>query len=94
MLSVCGVNCSNDCRAYDRECGGCNELGGRVSWAVFYGKEHCPIYECVREKGLTSCGDCGQAPCQVWYDTRNPDASDEEFEADLNSRLKNLSDFK
>lgn len=90
MLAMCGVNCQTDCRAYLAECEGCNKLQGKVSWAVYYGKEHCPIYECALEKGLISCGDCGLAPCQIWYDTRNPDASDAEFEADIQSRLKNL----
>lgn len=90
MLSVCGVNCHTDCRAFKVECEGCNELQGHVSWTVFYGRERCPIYACALEKGFTSCGDCGLAPCQVWYDTRNPDATDAEFEADLNSRLANL----
>lgn len=94
MLAVCGVNCATDCRAYKTECEGCNELGGKVSWAVFYGKERCPIYECALGKGLTSCGDCGLVPCQLWYDTRNPDASDEEFAADIASRLKNLKQLK
>jgi len=92
MQSVCGVICATDCRAYKVECDGCNELSGKVSWAVFYGRERCPIYDCAMSKGLSSCGDCGQAPCSVWYDTRNPDASDEEFAADLNSRLKHLAD--
>jgi len=91
MLSRCGVNCATDCRAYGTECAGCNELDGKVSWAVHYGKSHCPIYECVTNKGLTSCGACGSAPCRIWYDTRNPDASDEEFNADINSRLANLA---
>jgi len=92
MLSVCGVNCSSDCNAFGTECEGCNQLQGRVAWAPFLGRERCPIFDCVMNKGLQSCGDCGSAPCKVWYDTRNPDASDEEFTADLNSRLANLND--
>jgi len=91
MLSVCGVNCSTDCRAFKVECDSCNELQGKVSWAVFYGRERCPIYDCTLEKDFISCGDCGLAPCKVWYDTRNPDASDAEFETDINSRLANLN---
>ncbi len=90
MLSVCGVNCSTDCKAYRTECAGCNELQGKVSWAEFYGKEHCPIYECAMALGLSSCGECGEVPCRIWYDTKNPDVTDEEFEADIRSRLKNL----
>jgi hypothetical protein len=91
-LSVCGVRCSTDCKAYGTECAGCIPLEGKVSWAVFYGKEHCPIYDCVTDKGLPSCGDCGQAPCDIWVLTRNPDASDEEYAADINNRLQNLSE--
>ncbi|MBM4403147.1 MAG: DUF3795 domain-containing protein [Candidatus Cloacimonetes bacterium] len=91
MIAKCGVNCPTDCRAYGVDCAGCNELEGKVSWAEFYGRTRCPIYECVKNKGLPNCATCGQAPCQVWYDTRNPDASDEEFEADIRNRLSNLA---
>ncbi len=94
MLSVCGVNCPVDCRAFGTECEGCNQLDGRVSWAPFLGRERCPIHDCVTGKGLKSCGDCALAPCQMWRDTRDPDASDEAFEADLRSRLRNLEQRK
>jgi hypothetical protein len=90
QLSVCGVSCSTDCKAFSKECAGCIQLGGKVSWAKFYGKERCPIYDCVQESKYTTCGECCKAPCQVWLDTRNPDASDEAFRADLISRLANL----
>jgi hypothetical protein len=90
MLTRCGVCCSKDCKAYGTECRGCEALAGRVPWAPYYGKEHCPIYECTMQRGLLSCGDCGQAPCRVWQATRNPDASDEAFNADIHSRLRNL----
>ncbi|HNX01607.1 MAG TPA: DUF3795 domain-containing protein [Candidatus Cloacimonadota bacterium] len=91
MLSICGVNCRTDCHAFGTECIGCNELDGKVSWAVFYGKSTCPIYDCAMQKGLSSCGKCSDAPCKIWYETRNPDASDEEFEEDIASRMKNLN---
>ncbi len=90
-LSVCGVNCPSDCRAYGNECEGCVKLGGKIPWAVFYDRERCPIYDCVRGRGLNSCGNCGLAPCDTWRATRDPDASDEQFAADLANRLKNLS---
>lgn len=90
MISKCGVICRTDCKAYALECRGCNELLGKVSWAEFYGKEECPIYACVMQKELSSCAGCGLAPCDIWYDTRNPDATDDEFAADIASRLKNL----
>lgn len=91
MLSVCGVCCKTDCQAYGSECAGCNELLGRVSWAMFYNLDECPIYACVYNKKLQSCKECGLAPCKTWYDTRNPEASDEEFLQDINSRLANLN---
>ena len=91
MLSICGVNCSKDCLAFRVECEGCNELDGKVSWAPYYGKVRCPIYDCAEAKGLSSCGACGQAPCKVWYDTRNPERSDETFQYDINSRLANIA---
>ncbi len=94
MLSKCGVNCRTDCRAYESECAGCNELKGRVSWAVYYGKDLCPIYQCLIDRGLNNCGVCGKAPCQIWIDTRNPDASDEEFAADIALRLRNWAEMQ
>lgn len=89
-LSVCGVNCQTDCHAYLTDCAGCVPLDGKVSWAAFYGLTHCPIWLCVRDKGLPSCKECGLAPCEVWDKTRNPDATDAEFAADIANRLKNL----
>jgi len=94
QLSVCGVRCSTDCKAFGLECPGCVQLEGRVSWARFYNREKCPIYECVMENKFNTCADCCKAPCQVWLDTRNPDASDEEFKKDIVSRLKNLKDLQ
>ncbi len=88
--SVCGVICATDCRAYLEECEGCVKLQGKVSWAEYYNDTYCPIYRCVMSRQLSSCADCGLAPCDVWYDTRNPAASDDEFERDINSRLDNL----
>ncbi len=43
------------------------------------------------EKGLCSCKDCGKQPCAIWNETRNPDMTDEEFAADVASRLRNLA---
>ncbi len=91
-LSKCGVCCSTDCKAYKIECDGCNELEGNISWAKYYGKTICPIYECAEQKGLPSCKECGKAPCEIWFSTRNPDLTDEEFQADIDSRLKNFEE--
>jgi hypothetical protein len=90
MISKCGVICASDCRAYQTECEGCNELSGEVSWAPYLGLRVCPIYSCVVQKGLQTCAGCGLAPCKIWFDTRNPEFSEQEFLADINSRLANL----
>ena len=89
-LSKCGVYCSTDCKAYKTECNGCNEIKGKVAWAKFYGKTLCPIYECVEQKKIRSCNECGKAPCYIRFQTRNPDVSDQEFQADIDSRLNNF----
>ncbi|MDA3884703.1 MAG: DUF3795 domain-containing protein [Candidatus Delongbacteria bacterium] len=91
-LSKCGVNCSTDCKAFKVECAGCNELEGKVSWAEFYGKEKCPIYECSKLKGFKNCNECGKAPCDIWLSTRNPDFTDDQFKEDIDSRLKNFKE--
>ncbi|NQV19089.1 MAG: DUF3795 domain-containing protein [Armatimonadetes bacterium] len=92
-LSKCGVCCSIDCKAYKIECDGCNELEGSVSWAKFYGKILCPIYECAEQNGFLSCKECGKVPCEIWISTRNPVFTDEEFQADIDSRLKNFEEL-
>ena len=91
-LSKCGVNCSTDCKAYKVECDGCNELEGKVPWAKFINKVLCPIYECTVQKGFPSCKECGKAPCKLWLSTRDPDFTDEEFQADIDSRLRNFEE--
>lgn len=93
-LSKCGVCCATDCKAYKIECDGCNELKGKVPWAKFYDKILCPIYECTVQKNFLSCDECGKAPCELWFSTRDPDFSDEEFQADIDSRLKNFREMK
>jgi hypothetical protein len=52
----------------------------------------CPIYECAELKGFKSCKECGKAPCELWFSTRDPDFTDEKFQADIDSRLKNFEE--
>lgn len=94
MISRCGVICETDCKAFHVECEGCNELEGRVSWAKYLGKTHCPIYTCAKDQGFDTCADCGKAPCTLWYETRDPEFSDEQFAADIANRLKNLGNLR
>ncbi len=52
----------------------------------------CKAYkiESAMKKGFPSCKECGKAPCELWLATRDPELSDEEFQADIDSRLKNF----
>jgi len=90
MLSSCGLKCITDCKSYRKECYGCNEMQGRVSWAKRFGSERCAIYNCVHEKKLTSCGECSQMPCRLWFEVRNPFISDKDFSLMLKTKLDNL----
>ncbi len=89
-LTVCGQVCG-DCDFYQKDCPGCNESGGKVFF-VPEGKV-CPIYACAaNRKRLTHCGLCGEAPCQLWRDTRDPALSDQAFEEGLAHRTERLKE--
>lgn len=90
MISVCGVYCETECKAYPHECKGCNQIKGKVSWAKFYNKTVCPIYECVKTRKFKTCFECDKLPCKIWHETRNPELSDEELKQEINWRISNL----
>lgn len=88
MLSCCGTDCSA-CYCYGEMCKGCNEHKGKVFHAP-EGKA-CPIYECAKNKScLYSCRECAKIPCEIWYKTRDPKFSDEEFQKDVEERVQRL----
>ncbi|MCM1040690.1 MAG: DUF3795 domain-containing protein [Roseburia sp.] len=87
-LSVCGTDCST-CGCYGQMCAGCNECSGKV----FHAPEGqaCAIYECsIHNKGLGNCGECADAPCDIWMKTRDPKYSDEEFAENVRMRIQAL----
>lgn len=88
MLSCCGTDCSA-CYCYGEMCKGCNEHKGKV----FHAPEGnaCPIYECARNKNcFYSCGECVKIPCEIWYKTRDPKFSDEEFQKNVEERVQRI----
>lgn len=88
-LSCCGTKCK-ECACYGSMCKGCNELEGKV-FHVPDGKA-CPIYECaVCENKFEHCGNCEKIPCNIWKKTRDPKYTDEEFEANITSRMNALN---
>ena len=77
LISACGTNCIA-CYCFEKMCNDCNSCEGKVFHAP-EGKT-CPIYYCVRNsKCMQNCGECGDVPCKIWFDTRDPKFSDEEF---------------
>lgn len=86
MLCVCGADCDN-CHSFGKECAGCEALQGKVYWAAYLGKDVCPYYQCVRDKGLNHCGDCENIPCELWYSLKDPSMTDEQHEASVRERV-------
>lgn len=87
-ISCCGTNCE-ECECFGTLCKGCNQCKGMVFHAP-EGKA-CPIYDCtVNNRKLSNCGQCKEVPCSVWKSTRDPKFTDEEFDANIESRLKTL----
>ena len=89
MLCACGA-CCEGC-SYAAECGGtCEKLRGRVFWAHYIGAEVCPIYQCVQDNGYQNCGDCAKLPCEIWFNVKDPNVSEEEGRKSVADRVAKL----
>ncbi len=87
-LSCCGADCKT-CGCYGNVCQGCNEAKGKVFHAS-KGKA-CPIYACsVMKNKYATCLECSEMPCAIWYETRDPQMSEEEFAASIRERTDAL----
>ncbi|MDE5864128.1 MAG: DUF3795 domain-containing protein [Lachnospiraceae bacterium] len=90
-LSCCGTDCST-CGCYGGLCKGCNECKGEVFHAP-EGKP-CPIYDCVvNQRKMQNCAQCREMPCSTWRNTRDPKFTDEEFEKNIENRVKALKEM-
>ena len=86
-LSCCGTDCSS-CEYFSNICEGCNQLKGKV----FHSPEGCSIYNCAkRDNTYKNCGECSKVPCSIWYNTRDPKFSDEEFKKNIADRIDALN---
>lgn len=86
---VCGTICT-ECD-YLPECGGCKAVRGRPFWTASVGIEECPIYECcVGERHLDHCGECPEVVCERFTRFRDPDVTDEEAAAALETMKTRL----
>lgn len=88
MISCCGADCGK-CGFLGTMCKGCTASLGKVFHAP-EGKA-CPIYECsVSKNKLKDCGVCGDVPCNIWRKTKDPSFSEEEFEQNIQERIRRL----
>lgn len=77
-IAPCGANCGT-CDSYPGDCAGCRAISGRVWWIRHIGQEVCPKYECcISDKKLQHCGQCGDLPCGLFTDLKDPSMTDEE----------------
>lgn len=87
-LSCCGTEC-DQCEYLGTMCKGCTVSDGKV-FHTPAGKP-CPIYACsVQKKKLATCATCGEVPCSIWKETKDPNLSDQAFEKSVADRIRNL----
>jgi len=89
MLSSCGLLCEG-CYAFSKECPGCDRVEGKPSWADEIGIGTCELYQCARDRGITSCGSCSALPCRRFVELRDPSLSIEAHLANVNKRVGRL----
>ena len=69
-LPPCGGYCEN-CVEYKRVCAGCVETGGKPFHVQQGEADICPVWACVKNRGIEHCGVCDEFPCDTfldWYD--------------------------
>ncbi|MCX6232198.1 MAG: DUF3795 domain-containing protein [Bacteroidetes bacterium] len=94
LVSPCGINCDN-CPFYKSGCEGCKNLKGKVFWSAdFTGNGICPMYDCsVNNKNISNCGKCKDLPCDLYYNTKDPDISEEQHQKSILKRVSVLKEF-
>lgn len=89
MINRCGCFCDG-CKAHQKECPGCVETVGEPYWTQYIGGGKCPVYACCGEKAYAHCGECGELPCKIWYDLKDPSLSEEEHLQSILERVHTL----
>jgi hypothetical protein len=87
--TICGRWC-DDCNHFEVECQGCSETEGSSFWTEFQDVDACPVFLCVREKGLAHCGFCDEMPCERYTRFHDPDMNNEEIIAALANQKAEL----
>ena len=90
-LSPCGINCGEFEACKEAGCEGCHALQGKPFFLKDFGVETCPLYDCpVNKKGFQTCAACGELPCQIYHDWKDPSMTDEEHINSIAERVKTL----
>ena len=91
ILSACGLVC-NECEFYNTTCTGCYAVKGSTFWAKeMMPSKVCPLFDCsVNRKGLKSCGECAELPCQLFLGMKDPNSTDEEHQRMIGVRVARL----
>jgi len=94
-LSVCGIDCQEACiecnKHLQEPCKGCNAIKGEIFWTQYLGLDTCPIYNCcINEKHYNNCGECDKLPCEIYFSTKDPSTTDEEFLESIKVRANTL----
>lgn len=91
FFSVCGCDCSKCDYFQKKECIDCQQIQGKVWWIDYLNVDLCPIYNCViNTKKIESCGLCAEIPCNLWYDLKDPNHSNEQHNQSVAERIKSL----
>ena len=76
-INPCGTYCDG-CEDYGVVCDGCRNRNGIPLWYHLYDKkEPCCYYQCCENKGKHDCSQCGQLPCDKFFEYPDPNMSDD-----------------
>ena len=90
-LAPCGIICGEYEACKEAGCSDCRAIQGKPFYLKEFGMEVCPMYDCpVNKKGLNSCAECEELPCDIYYDWKDPSMSDEDHINSINERVKAL----
>lgn len=89
-ISFCGTICS-DCEYYQNECKGCSGVDGRPFWIQYVEQDTCKIYDCcANKKKVAHCGKCNELPCDYYFDTVDPNITEEQRRECLKKQIEML----
>ena len=91
LVAPCGAVC-DECPYLHNGCEGCRSVDGKVFWAADHTEIGiCPMYDCsINKNKFHNCGECGELPCNLFTDMKDPGMSDEEHKESIIKRVNVL----